>query len=213
MKAAGDLKLALSHVRWIGGPPDTGKSSLAKVIGDRFGLQVYSLDEHAEDHWENHVSKNASAFGHALMQLSLDERWIGHSPETQVDNVLRIEEDDFPLVIDDLLAMPAQPQTVAEGTLLPSLLEPLLSSQQQAIWLLPTDKFKRESFYRRGKNRFHDERSNPAQALENHLLRDQLLGQRIREQALARGYKILEVDGARSLDEIANMTARHFGII
>ncbi len=205
-----DFAAALSHVHWIGGAPDAGKSSVATWLCDKYGLQLYGLDDHAEDHWETYVSKNPDAFGHQWMQLSLDERWITHSPETQVENILRIVQDDLPLVIQDLLLMPKEPLIVVEGNLMPALIEPLLSTWKQSIWLVPTDLFKREVFYRRGKHKGHHQRGDPDRAVQHHLLRDGLWAQRVREQA--RDLKVVEIDGSQSLGEVAAIAACHFGL-
>jgi hypothetical protein len=76
------LQQALRHALWIGGAPDAGKTSVAAVLVEKYGLQFYSLDEHAEEHWFDHVSKDPSAFGHTWMSRSLDERWL-QAPEQQ----------------------------------------------------------------------------------------------------------------------------------
>jgi broad-specificity NMP kinase len=69
-----DLMNTLSHVLWIGGAPDAGKTTVAQSLCDKHGLLYYSLGEHAEEHWLNHVSKDPTSFGYQVMQLSLDEK-------------------------------------------------------------------------------------------------------------------------------------------
>ncbi|MEJ2208915.1 MAG: hypothetical protein P8129_07755 [Anaerolineae bacterium] len=36
---------ALAHVLWLGGSPCSGKSSIARLLADRYGLRTYSCDE------------------------------------------------------------------------------------------------------------------------------------------------------------------------
>jgi predicted kinase len=37
-----------AHALWIGGPQGSGKSSIARALADRFGLQLYVVDEMRE---------------------------------------------------------------------------------------------------------------------------------------------------------------------
>lgn len=41
------LKSALSHVLWIGGSIGAGKTSVARLLADRYALQVYQYDRDA----------------------------------------------------------------------------------------------------------------------------------------------------------------------
>ena len=209
MRDTEKAKEALTHVLWIGGAPDAGKTSVATALVKKYGLQSYNLDEHAEEHWLNHVSQNPSAFGHALMQLSLDERWL-QPPEIQVQNVLRITEDDFVLVLSDLLAMPQEPPILVEGNLPPALIAPYLTSKHQAIWMVPSEAFYKVSFRRRGKDQAHNARIDPQQTRANHMARDLLLVAHVKQEAQTQELPLLEVDSAHPLADIVATVEAHF---
>lgn len=204
-----EYKKSLTHVLWIGGAPDAGKTTVAKALVEKYSLQFYSLDEHAEEHWRNHVRNDPSSFGCALMSLSLDERWL-QFPETQVQNILRITEDDFPLVVNDLLSMSKATPILVEGNLPPALVKPLLTTNQQAIWMTPTESFANASFFRREKHVAHQERSNPQQCRINHIIRDRLFAQYVKQDALKRHLTLLEIDGSHSRGEMTTIVERHF---
>jgi hypothetical protein len=204
-----ESRQALAHVLWISGAPDAGKTSVVTMLVEKYGLQVYSCDEHAEDHWLNHISQDPASFGHTWLSLSLDERWL-QPPETQLQNVLQITEDDFPFVVGDLLKMSKAPLIMVDGNIPPKLVEPLLTTNQQAIWLVPTDSFYRASFFRRQKHLGHNNRSDPQQTRDNHMARDRLFAEYIKEEALTRRLALLEIDGSRSLREVADMVEAHF---
>jgi hypothetical protein len=207
-----DLPPALAHVRWIGGAPDAGKTTLAHLLGERYGLSVYSCDDH-EDERFNDYSQNPAAFIHRWVKLSVDERFIEHPPQLQADNVMRIETESLPYVVRDLLAMPKDGLIVVEGNLLPTTLAPYLSAAQQAVFLVPSDAFRQASFYRRGKHEGHRERSDPDRALQNHLERDRLIGQRVRAEAQSQNLTLLEINENLSEEAIADAVARHFGLV
>ena len=43
---AQELRRTLSHVLWIGGATDTGKTTAARIIAERYGLQLHNYDRH-----------------------------------------------------------------------------------------------------------------------------------------------------------------------
>ena len=204
-----ELRQALAHVLWICGAPDAGKTSVATRLSEEYDLQLYSCDEHAEKHWLNHVSQDPNSFGYQWMQLSVEERWL-QPLKTQLSNLLRITKDDFFLVIDDLRQMPKAPLILVEGNIPPKLVAPMLMTKQQAIWMVPNNEFYQASFYRRGKHLGHTDKENPEQTRANHMARDRLFTEYIKKEALTREFELLEIDGSRSLSEVAKRIEHHF---
>jgi len=101
--------------------------------------------------------------------------------------------------------------TVAEGFgLTPELLSPVLSSNRQAIWLVPTEQFKWASMKRRNKPSFRDQVSNPERATRNVFTRDMLLAESVKAQVRSRGLTVYEVDGSRSVEEMTTLIEHHF---
>jgi hypothetical protein len=94
--------------------------------------------------------------------------------------------------------------------LLPELLSPLLSSPQQALWFVPTAAFKWASMARRGKPSFGVQVSDAEQGKMNLFTRDMLLAGYIKKQVLSRGYRLCEIDGSRSVEQITAMLEQHF---
>lgn len=204
-----ELINALSHVLWIGGAPDSGKSTIAQELAGRHQLQAYHYDQHDLAHHEQLAQ--TSLRHRAFLNASLDERWVQPEPEMLMQRSLGSFRDRFPLVIEDLLALPNQRQTIAEGFgLLPELLASVLSHPAQAIWLIPSESFKRASMKRRGKPSFSIQVSDPERAKSNLLARDMLLAAYIEEQASAYGYTVQAVDGLRSPEALANLLEQHF---
>lgn len=169
-----NLKQALSHVLWIGGGTDAGKTTVAKLLAKRHELQLYNYDHHDLAQHE----RLAQTFAHhrAWLNASDEDRWIIPEAEDLVQRALRSFRDRQPLVIEELLALPKEPLIIAEGFgFTPELISPLLSSQNQAIWLVPTESFKWASMKQRGKFTRRLEWSNPERAINNLFTRDLLL--------------------------------------
>lgn len=89
---------------------------------------------------------------------------------------------------------------------------PLLSSRNQAIWLVPSESFKWASMKRRGKFTRRLTWSDPERAVNNLFTRDMLLVERVRQQVKAFDLTLCEVDGSRSVEEMVSFVERHFKI-
>lgn len=212
---------ALSHVFWIGGPPDCGKTTVADRLGAKYRLQLYHFDRHEMDHIRRADPKQHRelfSFGRKLAEL--DERaflewlWVRRTPEELAANTTAIWSERISLVVEDLLAMPADRPIIAEGPgFFPEVILPLLSDPQQAVWMAPSESFKRASHMRRRKGESRAQlMDNPGLAQRNHLDRDLLMAERYRRSAHELGLPLIEVDGSKSADEVMSEVEAYFNL-
>lgn len=203
------LKEALSHVVWLGGATDSGKTTAAQQLANHHGWQTYHYDKYDRPHHETLAQKPDVYL--PFFDQTLDERWVKPTPEALLQRSLHSFKLRLPLMIDDLRALSTERVTIVEGFgLLPALIAPLLSHYHQAIWFVPTKAFKQASFARRGKPSFAAETSNPKKARMNLFERDILLADFIKAQVVEHGYRLHEVDGSLSIEETANLLDAHF---
>jgi hypothetical protein len=148
------------------------------------------------------------------MAMDMDERWLKRSPRLMFDTFHGFHGEQFDLVIEDLLALPAEPPILVEGfTLLPRLIAPLLSGPAQPVWLIPTPEFRRTAFDRRGSTwDIPRMTSDPERALANLLARDQLFTDDLLRQATTLGLPHIKVDLGLSVDELVNRVAVVLGL-
>lgn len=209
---ATQVRQQLSHVLWLGGGTDAGKSSVVKALGEKYHFRWYNFDYFEPDHFRrmNHEVHPATF---AFLAMPIDERWIQRSAAAMAQSTIAMWRERFQLAIEDLLAWPSDGVIVAEGPgLFPECVDPYIGSPDQALWLAPTRAFKEKIHpTRENKIAVAAATSNPALAQRKMIDRDLLMGEYIQEQARVRSLTVLDVDGTRSLAEMAAEVEQHFG--
>jgi hypothetical protein len=205
-------QVALSHVLWIGGGTDAGKTSVAKVLAQRHGLQLYHYDHHDLPQ----TQKLAETIPHYRTSLARpdEERWkrqMDATPQELMQRSLHHMTDRFPLVVEDLLVLPKQPMILAEGFgITPKFVLPFVSNPRQAIWLIPSEEFTWASMKRRNKPSWRNQVSDPERAFQNSFNRNLLLSAHFREEAVHYGLTVYEVEGIQTVEETADLIEQHF---
>jgi hypothetical protein len=211
-------KQELPHVRWIGGPPDAGKSTVSLLLAERYGCSIYRQDGHEREHIAR-ADRTRFPCNTALRE-QLDrgetgffEQWVTDPPHVQAVRTFDIWTERLPMICEDLQALPNDTLCIVEGPgLFPETIRPLLHDPHQAIWLIPTSGFKRESHTRRDKSAWRHGTSNPEQALRHHIERDLILTGMYRDQLREEDRAIL-IDGTTPAPAIAEQVAAWFGLV
>ena len=188
----------LAHVLWIGGPPGTGKTSIARKLAAENDVRAYHSDAHTFAHHDRALALAFPAT-ERWEAMSQEERWVLTPPDRMAEHSLELNAERFRLMLEDLRAFPPAPLIVAEGTpLLPSLVAPHLASAAHAVWLLPAPELERALLAGRPTTTF-DATSDPPRAAENRIRRELLVAEAIEREAGVRGLRVLRVDGSRDL--------------
>jgi 2-phosphoglycerate kinase len=211
---AESLRRRLRRVYWIGGGSGAGKSTISRLIAEKYGMRVYATDEIMPDHARRmppdqapHLSKFAA--------MTMDERWVTRTPQEMLDTFHWFHGEGFRLIVDDLLQISDGQPVIAEGfRLLPELVKPLLVHPRQAVWLLPTPEFRRAVFDSRGGPAwgFVAKTGDPQRALGNLLERDRMFTDRIRDQTRQLDLTSMMVDPAFTDEHVAQRVAAAFGL-
>jgi hypothetical protein len=208
-----ELRDALRNVRWLGGGSGAGKSTVARRLAERHGLRLYSCDDMQAAH-TGRSNPAEHPLLHAFVAMSMDERWVQRTPEEMLDTLPALHGEGFDLIVEDLVALPAEPRTLVEGyKLLPRLVEPLISRRDQAIWLVPTPEFRSAAMERRGSTwEIAGRTKDPERALANLLARDALYTRRIEEEAVALRLPMIPVDGTLGIEELTTTVGERLGL-
>jgi hypothetical protein len=203
----------LRHICWIGGGSGAGKTTIAGLLAEEYGLHLY----HCDDTQSAHTARS-NAVDHpmhaAFLALTMDERWVKRTPEEMFHSFHGFHAEGFHLILEDLLDLPTEVPALVEGyKLLPRLIFPLLSRVDQAVWLIPTPEWRRTAFFQRGSIwSIAGRTSDPETALTNLLARDALHTEEVARQAAALQLPTIEVNGSATVEELAECVACCLGL-
>jgi len=199
-------------VCWIGGSPCSGKSSIADRLAAEHGMRVYHCDEPFDDHVRA-ADPHTKPHLYRLRDLTWEWLFMRPVPE-QVADMLAIYREEFPLILADLRSLRGAGPLIVEGAaLLPELIVPLLPSPSHAIYVIPTRAFQRATYARRSwPSHLLAQCSDPHQAWQNWMDRDEQFGRQVAAEARASALPVLIVDGQCTLQENALAVAAHFGL-
>lgn len=203
----------LDHVRWVGGGSGAGKTTVTRLLAERFGIDFYSTDSAIGIHSQRLEPAEAPLL-EAFCRLSVDERWVLSDPVTMFGTFPWFHGEGFQLLIEDLEQMPKDRTVLVEGfRLLPDLVRPHLANRNHAVWLLPTPEFRRAAFQRRhGTEAFWMGTTDPDLALANLLERDRMFTDRLANECVRNDMNSLYVDGTTSVSHTAEDLASCFGL-
>jgi 2-phosphoglycerate kinase len=205
------LATNLDHVRWVGGGSGSGKTTVTRLLAERFDVSLYSTDATIGVH-----SGQLDATGAPLLErfraMNMDERWLQRASLTMYETFPWFHGEGFDLLIEDLRRLPTDRPVVVEGfRLLPDLVRPHVSNPRHAVWLVPTPDFRQAAFRRRNQtDAFWTRTTDPDRALTNLLERDAIFTGRIESDAGRSDLDVLYVDGTRSVDSMATELADRF---
>lgn len=202
----------LHDALWIGGGQWTGKSTVANLLARRHGITAYHYDYHdARGHHDRRIARRAER-GEPLSGPDPDQVWVRPTPEEMAADTLRIHRERFGFVLDDLRALVSGRPILAEGWgLRPDLVAPLLDAPGRMILMVPTPEFhRRQAQVLERAGRIHAPVTDPERAQRNRLARDRLVAEDAVAQARRLDIRVLEVDGSRPVEAVAEEVARHF---
>jgi len=196
---------------WIGGGQWAGKTTVAGLLTDRYDLIHYHFDYHAARGHEDRRVAAAARRGEPYREIDWEAVWIGPTPAEMAAAVLESFPSNFTWVLDDLRGIISSRPVIADGWGLRPELVAEVADPARMVVLVPTDDWRRHQadMLPRAARIGHD-LSDQARATAVRIERDRLIAADAVHQAKIRGIRVIEVDGSRPAEAIADEVADHF---
>jgi hypothetical protein len=202
----------LQRALWIGGGQWAGKSTVAGILAERYGLTHYHYDYHdARSHLDRRTARQLRR-GETPIEPDAETMWIGSTVEQAVDAALTTFVERFEYVQDDLRALDSPRPIIADGWgLRPELVVPLTSSPKRMVVMVPTEEFRQYQLHQLPRaGILQPNVSDPELAQRNRIARDRLIAEDAVRNAKRLNIRVIEVDGSRDAHNIAGLVAEQF---
>lgn len=201
----------MKQIFLIGGGAASGKSSVAKKIGNEYGIDVLKADILEGDHRKK-----------AAMQQYPVNSYLNTLPE----EVRRLElirfsakqerarhEELFFMLLKELRERDFEKLIIEGNSLIPRLIRERFEFPYQAVFLFPTLRFQSEQFLEREwARKLVTQAKDPTLLLHTWAHRDHQLNQELEHEARDQGFPVLTVDGSKGLDHSVKWAKKHLNL-
>jgi hypothetical protein len=202
----------LHRALWIGGGQWAGKTTVAGILTDRFGLVHYHYDYHdSRGHWDRRAAASARR-GETLADPGPAATYLRWTAEEAAADALRLFAERFEFVLDDLRALQSPRPVVADGWgLRPELVAQVTPDVRRMVVLVPTEEFRQLQIARLPRAAALSRPVGDPEAAQRHRVdRDRLIADDAVASARQRGVRVIEVDGSRDAEGVADLVAEQF---
>ncbi|WP_250008013.1 hypothetical protein [Actinoplanes sp. M2I2] len=184
---------------------------MAGILVDRLGVTHYHYDFHAaRGHEDRRIAARARR-GEPYAETDWESVWIGPSPAEMAATVLAGFPERFRWVLDDLSGLVTSRPVVVDGWGCRPELVAAVTDPARMVVLVPTDEWRlRQAAQLPRAGSLGHRVSDPELAARNRIERDRLLARDAVERAREFGMPVIEVDGSRPAEVIADEVAAHF---
>lgn len=192
---------------WIGGGQWAGKSTVVRLLADRYGLTAYHYDYHdARAHNDRRIARRVK-LGQPPTDPDPDKVWVNTTPENMAAETLAGFPTRLEWALDDLCALVSGRPLIAEDWgLHPNLLTPIIDSPHRMVVMVPTEEFRQHQLHQVARASALSHRvSNPERAQHNRLARDRLVAEDAVRSARRFGIRTIEVNGSHDASAIADI--------
>lgn len=197
----------LRNALWIGGGQWAGKTTVAGILSDRFGLTHYHYDYHdSRGHWDR---RTAARCRRGETPAAAE---VKGTPEEAAADAIEAFRERFVFVQDDLRALQSPRPILADGWgLRPELVAAVTSDLRRMVVLVPTEEFRQLQIGRLPRAARPSWAAGDPEAAQRHrVARDRLVAADAVRSARRLGVRVIEVDGSRDADGVAGLVADGF---
>lgn len=204
---------SIGRAFWIGGGQWAGKTTVARLLGERYGYAVYRHDyAAAHGHFDRATAAQARV-GQPVTEFDPEWEFVQQTPEEMSARVIAQFIERFEWALDDLRALDGPTPVIAEGWGLRPESVADAGCAERMVVMAATEEFRQHQLATlpRAGSISHSV-SDPARAQRNRIERDRLAAENAVKSAAQHGIAVIEVDGTRDAEQIADVVAQHFGL-
>lgn len=207
------LQKLLAAAYILGGPPCSGKSTLAQMLSEQHNLNYYKVDDHQEAHLQR-AKPEAQPVMCQYRRRDWNDIWT-RPVDTLVSELYEFDKERFPFILDDLNQTEDDRELLVEGAAIwPQFLDGFPLTKSRVIFLIPTPEFQIAHYRQRSWIQpILDACNDPQEAFEHWMKRDAQCGVIVASQANAQEYTTIFVDGNSSLDQLYGQICNQFGLV
>jgi hypothetical protein len=154
----------------------------------------------------------AVAAGTAVPVVDPETWFVSSTPQEAAHTVLADFAEHLEYVLDDLRGLVSGRPIIAEGWgLRPEAVVNIAQSPQQILVMVPTAQFREHQLATLPRaGQLSVAVSDPELGVRNRMERDRIVAQDAVDQAHRLGIRVIEVDGTRDAEEMADLVTEHF---
>lgn len=199
------------NIYYIGGSPCAGKSSVAEILSQKYGLYYFKVDDFL-DRYIQAGAQRGYPICKKIVGMNAEQIWM-REPWLQCREEFDIYREIFEFVAADLKKIDWKGSMITEGAAyLPELMKRSGIPGTRYISITPAKEFQIDHYRKREFVPLVLKGcSNEEAAFCNWMERDVLFAQEVRRQCDKENYVSVINDGSMDLDELVNLVAAHFG--
>lgn len=196
---------------YIGGSPCSGKSTIAEILSERYGLYYFKVDDFLDKY-----TKMGATKGYEICMkqdnMNAEETWMREAL-LQCREEFTFYEEIFEFVIDDLKLIKGKSIITEGAAYLPKLMKKRNVPKDRYISITPTEEFQISHYKKRKWVPYVLEGcSDKEKAFANWMDRDILFAREVEKQCYEEQYISIINDGGVELDELVGKVAAHLGL-
>lgn len=202
----------MENTYFIGGSPCAGKSTVAEILSQKYGLYYFKVDDFLDDYTKSGAEKGYPICKKTV-EMNAEQIWM-RDPFLQCREEFEFYEEVFEYVLADLKQINCKNGIITEGAAyVPKLMKKLGVSENRYLSITPTEKFEVFHFRKREFVPYVLEGcKDKEKAFSNWMERDILFAKEVQRQCLENQYVSIINDGSMGIDELVNRVKMHFGL-
>ncbi len=205
------IKKYLENVYFIAGTPCGGKTTVSRALGKKYGIPVYDIDEHFEEHQKASDAEHQPAMNRNFKDA---DEFFGRSVEEYKAWLLQNTREQLDFVLLDLIRLSQNGKIICDCHLRLEQAAIFTDPSRVAFMLKKPENLVDEYCNRadhQGFNDFIHSATDFEKAKETCNATLLSLNEKFYQDVKASEYFWLERDNARSVEETVALVAKHFG--